>query len=572
MAALASALEQARAGHGQIVAAVGEAGAGKSRFVYEFKATIPSDCKVLEAYSVSHGKASAWLPVTELLKNYFEIADEDDDNRRSEKVETKVADLDLVLAETLPYILSLLGIASAGAPLAMMDARIKRQRTLDTVKHIIIRESLKQPLVVIFEDLHRIDLETQALLDLLVEGVASARFLMLVNYRPEYRNEWGSKSYYLQLRLDPLGGESAHEMLRALLGEDASLGSLKRLIIEKTQGNPFFIEEIVRALVEQGVLIRKGAASLTKPLTEIRIPPTVHGILASRIDALPAAQKDLLQTLAVIGKDFSLNLVVHITGSPADQLEPMLKDLRTAEFIYEQPVLAGVEYAFKHALTQEVAYNSVLIGRRKLLHERAGAEIESMFVGRLDDHLNQLAYHFRHNNNTEKAIEYLGRAGRQSIQRSANAEAVSDLSAAIELLRKSPDDAKCVEQELPLQLALAQAFIVVKGWAAQEVETAYTRALEICDLLGNRREAFFAIHGLYLMYHVRGLYRPARERAYQLLQRAERASDPTMLLLAHYALGLTSLHTGELLLARKHQEMVLSLYNQEHDASRSFPK
>src|SRR5208282_1674909 len=209
MAAMAAALEHARAGRGQVVAAVGEAGAGKSRLMYEFKATILDGCKVLEAYSVSHGKASACLPVLELLKSYFEIADEDEDRRRSEKVETKVRGLDPALAETLPYILSLLGIAGAGAQLAMMDAQIRRQRTLEAVKRIIIRESLKQPLVVIFEDLQWIDPETQELLDLLVDSVASARILLLVNYRPEYHHAWSNRTCYTQLRLDPLGGRSA---------------------------------------------------------------------------------------------------------------------------------------------------------------------------------------------------------------------------------------------------------------------------------------------------------------------------------------------------------------------------
>ena len=186
MAVLAGALEQARAGHGQIVAAVGEAGAGKSRLMYEFKATIPSEFKVLEAYSVSHGRASAWLPEIDLLKSYFELADEDDDRRRSEKVEAKVRGLDPGLAEVRPYILSLLGIAGAAASLAMMDAQIRLRRTREALKRIIIRESLEQPLVLIFEDLHWIDPETQELLDLLVDGIASARILMLVNYRPEY--------------------------------------------------------------------------------------------------------------------------------------------------------------------------------------------------------------------------------------------------------------------------------------------------------------------------------------------------------------------------------------------------
>jgi predicted ATPase len=315
MAAMAGALGQASAGRGQIVASVGEAGAGKSRLMYEFKATVPDGCKVLEAYSVSHGKASAWLPVIEVLKGYFDLADEDDDRRRSEKVEAKVRGLDPALAETLPYVLSVLGISGAGPSLAMMDARIRRRRTLEAIKRIIIRESLEQQLVVIFEDLHWIDAETHELLDLLVESVASARILILVNYRPEYHDEWCDRTYYTQLLVDPLDGQSADDMLHALLGGDPSLLSLKRLIIEKTQGNPFFMEEIARSLAEQGVLVRNGTARLTKPLTEIRIPPTVHGILASRIDALPASEKVLLQTLAVIGKDFPLKLVRHLTGS-----------------------------------------------------------------------------------------------------------------------------------------------------------------------------------------------------------------------------------------------------------------
>ena len=481
MAAMAGALEQASAGHGQIVAAVGEAGAGKSRLMYEFKATIPDGCKVLEAYSVSHGKASAWLPVIELLKSYFEIADEDDDGRRSEKVEAKARDLDPVLAETLPYILSLLGIAGAGASLAMMDAQIRRRRTLEAVKRVIIRESLKQPLVAIFEDLHWIDAETQELLDLLVEGVASARILMLVNYRPEYHHEWGNRTCYTQLRLDPLGGQSADEMLLALLGGDTSLQSLKRLIIEKTEGNPFFMEEIVRALVEQGVLVRNGATSLTKPLTEIHVPPTVHGILASRIDALPASQKDLLQTLAVIGKDFPLNLVRHITASPDDRLEPILKGLQAGEFIYERPALGEAEYTFKHALTQEVAYNSVLMERRRLLHERTGEAIEALFKERIDDHLAELALHYSRSANTRKAVEYMYRAGSQAAVRSAHSEAMTRLSSALELLKHLPEDDERARQELAVQSVLGRSLSVVKGFSAAELKPVFARARALCD-------------------------------------------------------------------------------------------
>ena len=560
MAAMAGALEQATAGYGQIVAAVGEAGAGKSRLMYEFKATIPDECKVLEAYSVSHGKASAWLPVLELLKSYFEIADEDD-GRRYEKVEAKVRALDPALAETLPYVLSLLGVAGADASLAMMDAQIRRRRTLEAVKRVIIRESLKQPLVVIFEDLHWIDAETQELLDLLVDSVASARILMLVNYRPEYHHKWDNRTCYTRLRLDPLSGQSADEMLHALLGGDASLQSLKRLIIEKTEGNPFFMEEIVRALVEQGVLVRNGATRLTKPLTEIHVPPTVHGILASRIDALPASQKEVLQTLAVIGKDFPLNLVRHITARPDDRLEPMLKGLQAGEFIYERPALGEAEYTFKHALTQEVAYNSVLMERRRLLHERTGEAIEALFKDRIDDHLAELAHHYSRTANTRKAVGYLSRAGSQAAARSAHSEAVTRLSSALEFLKHLPDDAERARQELSVLLVLGHSLGTVKGWGAAESEPVYARARELCAQVRDPALAFRALYGQWIMRWWKLETDKGMELAAELLAAAEEVKDPAMLLVGNSARGSTLLQRGELGSAIQHLEKALAVFD-----------
>jgi class 3 adenylate cyclase len=267
MAAMAAALEQAKAGRGHIVAAVGEAGAGKSRLMYEFKATIPDGCKVLEAYSVSHEKASAWLPVLELVRDYFGIADYDDAALRRQKVRHALNALDAALTDTLSYLFGLLGIVEGVDPLAQMDPQIKRQRTLGAIRRIVLRESLKQPLVVIFEDLHWIDEQTQALLDLLADSIANARVLLLVNYRPEYRHEWTNKSHYVQLGLNPLGRESAEELLRALLGDAAELNPLKGLVIERTGGNPFFIEEMVQTLFDDGALARNGVVKVTRSLS-----------------------------------------------------------------------------------------------------------------------------------------------------------------------------------------------------------------------------------------------------------------------------------------------------------------
>jgi class 3 adenylate cyclase len=415
MEAMKAAAEQAMAGHGQIVAAVAEPGVGKSRLFYEFKARSAAGWMVLEAFSVSYGKASAYLPVIDLLHGYFRITGDDDSRVRREKLMGRVLALDRVLEDVL---FGLLGLAESGVPLMQMDSQLQRRRTLEAVKRIVLRESLNQPLMLIFEDLHWIDDETQALLNLLADSIATARVLLLVNYRPEYSHKWSSKTYYTQLRLDPLGREGAAEVLSTLVGEGPELVPLKRLVQERTEGNPFFMEELVQALFDEGVLVRNGTVKVTRSLSQLKIPPTVQGILASRIDRLPSAEKELLQTLAVIGKEFSLDVVRRLTEKPSDEVDQMLSALQLGEFIYEQPAVGDIEYTFKHALTQEVAYSSVLLERRKWLHEHAGVAMEAVYADRLDDHLSDLARHYQRSGNVVKALEYLQRAGEQALARS----------------------------------------------------------------------------------------------------------------------------------------------------------
>ena len=525
---------------------------------------------VLETFSVSHGKASAYLPVIDLLRNYFRIASEDDERNPPREGHRKVSTLDRSLEDTLPYLFSLLGIVEGDDPLAQMDGQIKKRRTLEAIKRIVLRESLNQPLMVIFEDLHWIDEQTQELLNLLADSIGTAKILLLVNYRPEYSHQWNSKTYYTQLRLDPLGKESAEEMLSALLGDGKDLIPLKRLIIERTEGTPFFMEEIVQALFEDGVLQRNGTVKLAKSMNAVKVPATVQAVLAARIDRLPAEEKELLQTLAVLGREFPLGLVRRVTLKPDDELERMLSRLQAGEFIYEQPATGDIEYIFKHALTQEVAYNSLLVERRKLLHERAGVALESMFAEQLDDHLDELAHHYSRSDNVDKAVEYLGRAGQQALQRSAYADAISSLSAAIDLLQKLPDSPERIQRELLLQLAIGPALIAVKGCAAPEVERAYTRARELCERLGDPPELFPALFGLWVMHLLRGELRKAYELAEQLLRRAQSAHDPALLLYAHIALGNTSYWMGEFLPAREHLEMAITLYDPERHRPLTF--
>ena len=565
------ALTQAKAGHGQIVGVMGEPGLGKSRLFYEFKLTSQSGCLVLEAFAVSHGKASPYLPLMELLKNYCQIEPTDDERSRRERVIGKVLGLDRSLEETLPYLFALLGIEDGSSSLQQMDAQIRRQRTFEALKKLFLRESLNQPLLLIVEDLHWIDSETQGFLDSLSESVASAQLLLLVNYRPEYRHEWGQKTYYTQLRLTPLGKEEAEELLSFLLGNDASLAPLKLLILDKTDGTPFFMEEVVQTLAEEGALSgERGHYRLAMAPTELHISPTVQGVLAARIDRLTAAEKELLQQLSVIGRQFPVSLVQAVVSQTEDELQQILASLQAKEFLYEQPAFPESEYLFKHALTQDVAYGTVLQEQRKALHERTGQALEGLYRTSLSDHYSDLAHHYSNSGNAQKAVEYLGLAGHQAVQRSANGEAIEHFTTAIALLQTLPDNRARSQQELGLHVALGAPLTAAKGWAASEVGNVYLRARELCEQMGDSPDLFPTLWGLWVFYYVRAEHKQAHELGEQLLRLAQSSQDSALLLEAHVALGCTLFIRGELAAARHHLEHGNALYDAQQHHSLAF--
>jgi predicted ATPase len=562
MEAMKAAAEQAKAGRGQIVAAMAEAGVGKSRLMFEFKATSAAEWMVLEAFSVSHGKVSSYLPVIDLLHSYFKIASQDDQRTRREKIAGRIAILDRSLESAIPYLYSLLGIAEASDPLAQMDGQIKKRRTLEAIKRILIRESLNQPLMVIFEDLHWIDDETQAFLNLFADSIGTAKTLLLVNYRPEYSHKWGSKTYYTQLRLDPLGKEFAEEMLSSLLGDGKDLVALKRLIIEKTEGNPFFMEETVEVLLDDGALIRNGSIKLVKPLAELKVPPTVQAILASRIDRLPPDEKALLQTLAVIGREFPFGLIKSAVAKPEDELNRMLGDLQLAEFIYEQPAAGDIEYTFKHALTQEVAYQSVLVERRKVLHEKIGAAIEALASIQIDDHLAELAHHYCRSSNVGKTVEYLDRAGRQAMMRGALKEAQLHFTQAITALSTTSETPERVRREFNLQYALWQVLAFTSRMGAGENLRASRRLRELGEKTGNPEQLIVALRAAWGPALEQGDMTAAQQIAEQLLEIAQRSGSRYGLTLAHHLQGIVCQFRGELTQAMQHFEAAIASYNE----------
>jgi class 3 adenylate cyclase/tetratricopeptide (TPR) repeat protein len=449
---LRKALEQARAGHGQVVAVVGEPGVGKSRLFYEFTHSHRTErCLILESGSVSYGKATPYLPVIDLLKAYFKIQDRDTQRDVREKVTGKLLTLDKTLEPALPALLSLLDVAVEDQQWQNLDPSQRRQRTLDAIKGLLLRESQVQPVILVFEDLHWIDSETQSFLDSLIDSLPTAPLLLLANYRPEYRHAWGNKTYYSQLRIDPLPPESAEELLRGVLGDEANLQPLKQLLIERTEGNPFFLEESVRTLVETKVLVgERGRYRLSGSLEIIRVPATVQAVLAARIDRLSPDEKRLLQSATVIGKDVPFVLLHAIAELSEEVLRRELGQLQAAEFLYETRLFPDVEYTFKHALTHEVAYGSVLQERRRALHASITEAIGRLYPDRLVEQVELLAHHAFHGELWEKAVTYLRQAGAKTADRSAHREAVSYFERALEALKHLPKSRQTIEQAIDI--------------------------------------------------------------------------------------------------------------------------
>jgi class 3 adenylate cyclase/tetratricopeptide (TPR) repeat protein len=450
--------QRAGEGHGQVVAIVGEAGMGKSRLVYEFTHSHRRHgWLVLETASVSYGKATSYLPVIDLLKGYFKIQDLDEHREIREKVTGKLLTLDEALRPTLPALLALLDLPVDDPAWQALDPGRRRQRTREAVKQLLLRESREQPVLMIVEDLHWIDGESQMLLDSLLDTLGSARLLLLVNFRPEYQHAWGGKTYYQQIRIDPLPPESADELLDSLLGHGAGLGALKRLLIERTEGNPLFLEESVRTLVESGVLVgERGAHRLVEDLRTIRVPTTVQAILAARIDRLAPEDKRLLQTASVVGKDVPVTLLRAIAELPDGALREGLARLQVAEFLYETRLFPDLEYTFKHALTHEVAYGSLLQERRRALHARVVDTMEVLHENRLGEHVDALAHHAVRAERWDRAARYLYQAGEKAFAHARYHSAATfyeDAVRALERLGGAADLALTVDACLELWAA-----------------------------------------------------------------------------------------------------------------------
>ncbi len=448
-------------GDGQLVALVGEPGVGKSRLARELAGT--DDLRrwtVLTSGAVAFGVNTSYLPVVGLIRGYLGLDDRDRVEHVLETVRDRLADSGLVSPADETPLLALLDVPVDDPRWEALQPSERRQRTLDALKRLLYALARAQPVLVILEDLQWIDSETQSLLDGLVRGISASRLLLLVTYRPEYSHGWVNQSIYTQLRVDPLPQDGAAALLDDLLGAGVQLGPLKDYLGARTEGNPLFLEEMVRALVETRILSgERGAYRLERPLASVRVPSTVEAVLAARIDRLSSPDKRLLQCAAVIGRDVPLVLLAAIAGRDERPLTERLAGLQAAELLYETSPLPDAQYTFKHGLTQEVAYGALLQGPRRQLHGEVLDALETLAPARFADRLERLAYHSYRSGRWDKALSYCRQVGQRAAARSATREAVHSLEQALDAANQMGEDREALEIGLDLRLDLQSALV-----------------------------------------------------------------------------------------------------------------
>ena len=462
METLHEALRRTAGSEGQVLAVVGPAGVGKSRLLREFiHSPHTRGWLVLESKSSAYGRATPYLPLIDFLKGYFKLTERDDARVVREKVTAKAILLDQPPQDSIPPVLDLLGALTEDHPFRRLEPMQRRSLTARAITDLMVAESRIQPVIMLFEDLHWNDMQTLGLLDAVITSIHQHAILMLASYRPkEHDDKWVDQPHYRQVRLEPLAQENLAGLLDILLGKNGGLASVKAFLVERTGGNPFFVEESVRTLVETGVLIgARGQYRLAKPFSGIEVPATVHAILSARIDRLGEPQKRLLQEAAVIGKDFPFALLQAIAGVQEQDLRARLHELRSAEYLYESRLFPELEYTFRHSMTREVAYSTLLREQTRALHERVATEL--IRSGRTEEEVEQIAEHAEKGQAWPEAVEYLQRSGEKAFALYANAEAADYFARALAALGNLPRSHATLEQDVDLRFELRNALIAL---------------------------------------------------------------------------------------------------------------
>ena len=450
--------ERTKSGRGQAVSIMGEAGLGKSRLLYEFrKAVSNEDVTFLEGKCLSYSRGVAYHPIKDILKSNFDIREEDGDSEIRGKVLGGLKVLDADEVSTLPYLLEVLSVTDSGIDKISISPEARKDRIIEAVQRIALKGSEIKPLIMVFEDLHWIDKSSEDCLKDLLKIVPGAKVLLIFTYRPDFVHSWDSRSYHNQVTLNRLSNRESLAMVTHLLSTEKIEKKLEELILEKTEGVPFFIEEFVRSLSDQKVInIQGDEYFLLKDIENVIVPSTIQDVIMARVDSLKEDTKNVLQTGAVIGREFSRELIQEATRLSEKELLSYLSITKDSELLYERGIYPQVSYIFKHALTQEVVYNSLLSKKRNEIHEAIGKAIESIHSSKLDEFYELLAFHYSKSGNPEKAYEYLKLSGSKSTKNYSNWEAYRFYKKAIRVLNQLPETAENKRKKIEIILLISK--------------------------------------------------------------------------------------------------------------------
>jgi class 3 adenylate cyclase/tetratricopeptide (TPR) repeat protein len=452
---LKDAFEKVQSGEGQVVGIVGEAGVGKSRLLLEFRNLLPKDdYTYFEGRCLHYGGSMPYLPILDVTRSFIGIKEGEQEHVIKHKLRERILGLDENLRGIIPPFQELLSLKVDDEGFVKLEPKQKREKTFEAIRDLLIRGSQNRPLVLVVEDLHWIDKTTEEFLTYMIGWLPKTRILLLLLYRPEYTHQWGSKSYYSMIGVGQLSTSTSAELVAAILEGGDVVPELRELILNRAAGNPLFMEELTHALVANGSIQKKNDQFvLTRDVSSVQVPDTIQGIIAARMDRLEESLKRIMQVAAVIGREFAFRILETITEMK-EELKSGLVNLQGLEFIYEKSLFPDLEYIFRHALVQEVAYNSLLLNRRKEIHEKIGKAIESLYPQRLEEFCEMLAYHYSKSGNLAKAYEYLKESAKKAVGNDALYEGLHFYKEAMQILPQLPQNDESKREQMELVLAM----------------------------------------------------------------------------------------------------------------------
>ena len=535
--------EMVKSGRGQAFSIVAEAGAGKSRLLYEFhKAVTNEEVTILEGKCLSYARNVAYHPIIDILKADFKIDDRDNEISIKRKVSARFEDIGIDPDSTLTYVLDLLSVKESGTEEINLSPELKRERAMETLQRIVLKGSEQRPLIMVFEDLHWIDSATESLLKGILGNIPGSRVLLLFSYRPEYVHTWGGKSYHNQLNLNRLSNRESMSILSYLLGSDDIEEDLKELVLTKTEGIPFFIEEFVKSLKNLSLIEEREKFGLVKNDQSLSIPSTIQDMIMARVDALPDAAKEILQTGSVIEREFSFELIKRVMDQLEKELLSNLSLLKDSELLYERGVYPDSTFIFKHALTREVVYDSLLQSRKLDYHNKIGQTIETIYIQRLKEVYETLAHHYLMSENQDKAHHYLYLAGEKSLENYAPSEAINYFTKALGILEALPGSEEIIRARIDICFSMYNAYSF-SGFPDEMLEV-LQKGENLAKKIGDDRTMVKLLVGLGNYYTGVGKPSSVIEQLEELFHKATESKDLQVLAEVASPLALAYDYTG----------------------------